>query len=51
MTEVERKIGTLSEVEDLPKEETTVKDELEDEEREKKWYEYNLFMFWPYLPF
>jgi len=51
MTEVKEKIVDLPVVEDLPKEEIKSEDESEEKEREKKWYEYNIFGIWPYFPF
>ena len=51
MTEVKEKIVDLSTVEDSPKEEIKSKDESEEKERERKWYEYNLWAIWPYLNF
>ncbi len=45
MTEVKEKIVDLPAVEDLPKEED------EPEEKEKKWFEFPVFTFWPYLMF
>jgi len=51
MTEVKERIGDLPAVEELPKEETKSEDGSEDEEKERKWYEYNFFSFWPYFPF
>ena len=43
MTEVKERIGDLPAVEELPKEETKSEDGSEDEEKERKWYEYNFF--------
>ena len=51
MTEIEEKIVDLPAVEDIPKEEIKSEDDSEEEEKERKWYEYNLFSLWPYFPF
>ena len=51
MTEVKEKIVDLPVLEELSREETKSEDGSEDEEKERKWYEYNFFSFWPYFPF
>lgn len=51
MTEVKEKVVDLKLVEELPKEEIKSEDESEEKEKERKWYEYNIFSFWPYFPF
>ena len=51
MTEVKEKIVDLPGVEELSREDTKSENESEEEEKERKWYEYNLFAFWPYFAF
>ena len=51
MSEVKEKIVDLPTVEDSSKEEIKSEDESEEKERERKWYEYNLWAIMPYFSF
>ena len=51
MTEVKEKIIDLPTGEDLPKEDIKSEDESEEEEKERKWYQYPIFLFYPFFHF